>query len=608
MAGKDNDYRGLMKNRIPEAFRKQYENMSIDEIDGRRIIPILDDFHFSTNREKQVGDLSFYSCCVLVVDDIFNLNFQGEHILKSFTHFRIKELSPSLRNLLIARWVNLTDRESVGIRSENKIYQRIDGMRELVDASLGKIIGDGIMPAYPFFVLSIITIYENFKPLEEITSQGYCYQALVYIYLRKCGVENDEIDTYINFLTEFSFFFFTSGKSEISGDDFGSFMESYREKYNFPVELKTLLRNLEETRMIALDNLGHYSFRYPYLYYFFVSKYLAEHIDTNKEMITTVIDSLHKDENAYIAIFMSHHSKNPFVLDKVTENAMGLFEKYAPAKLDKEELDFFDEQASVIIQATLPSKDSAPAKERAERLKIQDEIEESREKTERGDEDYGDLEIELRRSIKTVEVMGNMIKNRAGSLEKKTLEFMFEEGVEVYLRILTSFFSPIKDDREREVVIDFISCRLEKITAGKEDRISREKLEKISESIFWNLNFFVVYGLVDKVIHSVGSNKLSEVINRVCDKKDTPVYSLIRHGVSMWYNKSLQVDDLSERVEKDDFSEIARKIVRFMIANHASMHVLDFKEKQRIGHEFGISPKKLLESQPKNKDKSRRMQ
>nr|VFJ94586.1 MAG: hypothetical protein BECKLFY1418B_GA0070995_106016 [Candidatus Kentron sp. LFY] len=601
VSGKDNNYKGLMVNRISEAFKKQYKNVSADEIDKRKIIPILDDFHFAKNREKHVDSLSSYGCCILTVDDISTLNFRDEYTLKSFSRFSIKEFSPSLRNQLIEKWVTLTDRDG---HSGNKIYGRIDGVSELVDTSLGKVIGGGIMPAYPFFILSIITIHENFKPLEEITSQGYCYQALIYIYLRKSGVANDEIDTYINFLTEFSFFFFESGKSELSGNDFDSFMKSYLEKYNFPVELDTLLRNLQETRIISLDNFGNYSFRYPYLYYFFVSKYLAEHIDTNKEIIAKVIANLHKDENAYIAIFMSHHSKNSFVLDKVTENAKGLFEKYAPTKLSKEELGFFDKQADMIIQAALPPKNSTPAKERAERLKTQDEIEETGIRNNREDEDSHDIEIGFRRSMKTADVMGNIIKNRAGSLEKKTLESIFEEGVEVYLRILTSFFSIIENEREKEVVIDFISYRLDKIIKDRE-RISREQLEKISEKIFWNLNFLITYSLIEKIIHSLGSNKLSRIIDKVCDEKGTPAYSLIKHGISMWYNKNLQIDDIAERIKENDFSEITRRIVRFMIVDHASMHVLNFEEMQRIESKFAISSRSLLISQRRVTDKSK---
>jgi len=51
--------------------------------------------------------------------------------------------------------------------------------------------------------------------------------------------------------------------------------------------------------------------------------------------------NLHKDENAYIAIFISHHSKNAYILDEIILNAQCLFDKYKSATLSKEELSFF---------------------------------------------------------------------------------------------------------------------------------------------------------------------------------------------------------------------------------------------------------------------------
>nr|VFK60587.1 MAG: TIR domain-containing protein [Candidatus Kentron sp. TC] len=613
ISGNHDNYKGLMRNKISDAFVQQYENALIDKIDENRIVPILDDFHLAANKEKHVRHLSSYSCCILIVDDIFNLNLRDEHILRSFFQVRIREFSPSLRNELIEKWITLTDKKTLD-HSGNRIYKQLDGMSELVDSSLGKVLGDGIMPAYPFFILSIMTIHQSFRPLEEITSQGYCYQALIYIYLRKVGVENDEIDTYINFLTEFSFFFFDSGKSEISEADLDLFMESYLDKYNFPVKLKTLLQKLEQTGMIALDNFGHYSFRYQYLYYFFVSKYLAEHIDENREIITKIMRNLHKDENAHIAVFISHHSKNTFVLDEVTTNAKSLFGKYAPTTLNKEELGFFNKQADTIIEAALLPKSSAPAKERTDRLKIQDKIEESKKQPAQKDEDYDDIienhdniDVEFRRSIKTVEVMGGIIKNRAGSLEKQSLESIFEEGVEIYLRILTSFFDGAKDDELNELIIDFILYILYRITQDKKDKPTREKLKKMSETIFWNIIFIFTYGLIHKVIRSVGSNKLSRIIDKVCDEKNTPAYFLIKHGISMWYSKTLQIDDIAERIGKDDFSEITRKMIRFMIVDHVSMHKFSFKEKQRIEKKFGIPSRRLLISQKENRRKTQKI-
>lgn len=603
---------GNMETKISKSYKKQYEGVPIEEIDRQRIVPIIDDFHLAKYREKYIGDLSSYGHQIIFVDDIFSLNFKDDNIVKSFTNFKIMEFIPSLRNQLIKKWMYLTDKKNNVSHNGNKTYEGIDNTTELVNNALGKAIGSGIMPAYPFFILSVISIYETFeKPLDqEITSQGYCYQALIFMYLRKQGVKNDEIDTYINFLTELAIFFFTAKKNELSIDEFNSFMKSYFDKYNVPVKKEILLKNLQQTQIFALDSFNNYSFCYPYLYYFFVAKYLAEHAEQNKENIKFIINNLHVDENAYIAIFISHHSKNDYILDEIILNAYSLFDKYKPATLSKDELSFFDKQVDIIAKAALPAG-IAPEKERAKRLETQDMEEQikrdDKKKIVRSEGSNNDLAMELRRSIKTVEVMGRIIKNRAGSLEKLRLEFIFEEAMKVHLRILTSFFELIKNDKEQQEIVEFITNRLHMIIENKEKKdagskprpLNREKIEKLSRTVFWNTNFFVVYNFINKLIHSLGSNKLIPVVEKVCDKENTPVSFLLKHGILMWFNKNLQVDNIAKRIDEDGFSEISKRMMRFMIVNHCSMHAIGFKEKQKIEGKLGIASQRLQIQQPK---------
>ncbi len=600
-------YDGKIENRISEAYKKQYGTTPIQKIDKQRIVPIIDDFHFIKNKEKYISDLSAYRYQIIIVDDIFALNLKGKNSINSFIHFEIKEFNPILRNELIEKWVSLTDKKNSSNGGENTTYKMIDKKTELVNSTLGKMFGKGIMPAYPFFILSIISAYDTFaKPLnEEITSQGYCYQAFIYMYLRKQGVKNDEIDTYINFLGEFAFLFFSKSKNEISSDEFNSFMESYLDKYNLPVNQDTLLEKLRQSKLIGLDNFNNYYFCYQYLYYFFVAKYLAEHIENNKTAIDNIINNLHKDENAYIAIFVSHHSKNNVILDEIILNAFCLFDKYKPASLNYEELNFFDAQIDYVIQATLPYANETPEIERNNRLSAQNNYEEKNPdiKSDVAMEENDEFEKELRRSIKTVEVMGSIIKNRAGSLDKEKLKSMFEEAMNVHLRILTSFFELIKGEEEQQAIIDFISNRLkiiiekkseERKSEGQKERaFSKEELEKISKIIFWNMNFFLICGFIKKIISSLGSDKLIKIIEDVCDKKNTPASYLVQHGILMWYNKNLQVDNIAKKINKNGFSNIAKRIMDYLIVEHCSMHKTDFMEKQKIEQKFKIPSKNL---------------
>lgn len=108
------------------------------------------------------------------------------------------------------------------------------------------------------------------------------------------------------------------------------------------------------------------------------------------------------------------------------------------------------------------------------------------------------------------------------------------------------------------------------------------------------MNFFFIYNLINKIIHSLGSNNLTEVVQKVCDKENTPASFLVKHGILMWYNKNIQIDNIVDRIDNNGFSETAKKIMRFMIVNHCSMHSVNFKEKQKIGKNLSIPSQKLL--------------
>lgn len=584
---------GKIKNKISDSLREQYKDININDIDKEQIIPIIDDFHNTKNKENDIKDLSIYLRCIIIVDDIFGLNIKEETLLSSFTTFRIKELKPSLRYELVKKWVSLTDKKAGD-------YKRIDKNTELIDSTLGKSIGNGIMPSYPFFILSTLVAHDTFamRLNEEITSQGYCYEAFIYFYLRKHDVGNDEIGTYINFLTELAFYFYKEKKEELTPDNFKLFMNSYLDKFNLPIDQEILLGNLSE--IVSEDSFKNYSFRYPYFYYFFVAKYLAEHFEDYrvKEEINKIINSLHVDENAYIAVFITHHSKNIDILKEIESISLCLFEKYKSATLTRDEVKFFDKQANIIVKAVLPPANKTPEKARREILEIQDNMEQSRQDIEqKKDTDEEDSLIkEIRRAIKTVEVMGCIIKNRAGSLEKVKLEEIFLEAMNVHLRIISNFFEIIKSENEQKNTIDFITKRLillDESKGGKRELIE-DKRKKIAKIIFWNLNFFVVFCIINKIVHSLGSDKLTEITNKVCDEVNTPASFLIKHGILLEYNKNLQIKDLTKEVSEKDFSEIAERAIKLMVVNHCSLHQINYKDRQRLKTLLDIPAQKLL--------------
>lgn len=593
---KENKFKGRIINKIKDALKSQYEDVNVDTIlqEKERIMPIVDDFHYAKNKEKIINELLQFPMCVVVADELYVFNLKNEELLSSFNFFEISEFKPSQRYELVKKWKSLT---YDGI-NDIDVYNEIDKAVELIDSFLGKIYGNGIIPSYPFFIISSIIAYEIFTPVnQEITSQGHCYQALIFFYLKRKGIRNEDVDFYINFLTELAFYFYSQRIKKIAIIDFKNFIESYKNKFHLPLDINEMIYNLDQ--IIHRDSLNNLSFKYPYFYYYFVAKYLAEHLedDNIKKLIFDIIQNLHKEENAYICIFIVHHTRKIGILEDILLNAMCSLDEYKPATLSKEEVSFFDDQVRNLIEIALPNKSPNPEKTRQEKLKMEDRLEDirSQDRQEEDDKENDEKVIKIRKAIKTAEVIGSILKNRTGSLEKDMLKNLFEEASHIYLRLLTFLLDSMRNmDRD---IVDYIVERIKREIKKKNmdlETIDENELKKIIESIVWGVNFLTIFVLIKHAIHSLGSDRLYSVVKEVTESINTPASFVLEHGISMWYVKHLNVDEISKRIKEKDFSLLAKKILDLIIVEHCTLHPVSYKDLQKIESKLGISRRKIL--------------
>ncbi len=581
-----NRLRGKIDNVISRFFNQQYDG-DIEKVDSGYIIPIIDDFHLAKNKDRAISQiLNKYNRVIFVVDDIFSLNIRDNELLSQFRYFNINEFRPSQRYELVKKWVHLTPEAPT---KDIILYKNIDEKVELIENTLGKTFGNGVMPSYPFYILSTIITYETLRPMShEITSQGYFYQAFIYLYLIKRGVKNDEIDIYINFLTELAYYLFSNEKSELTVMEMNKFIEYYKNKFTLPIDEDKILRRIDY--IFSPNNFNNYSFTYMYLYYYFVAKYLAENIENPEiwEKIEHIINNIHVEKNAYIAVFLVHHSKSQKILDTIKSIASKLFNEYETASLTKKVTKFFDEHIDEIIEASLPPADTTPEKERKKLLKKKDEIEEK----------YGNMDVildaNLRQAIKTGEVIGCILKSRVGSLEKDELVKLMITGIDVHLRILSFFFDMVNHEETKNYIINLISKKLYKIIKEENnEKMSREEMRELAETIFWNLNFIVVFGLIKKAVQSLGSDKLIEIVDLANKRISTPSYFLIKHGIYMWYLKNLDIKTISKEIKRGDFSNLSKKVIKFMVIEYVYSHPISYKERQQIVQQLKIPPNRI---------------
>lgn len=161
------------------------------------------------------------------------------------------------------------------------------------------------------------------------------------------------------------------------------------------------------------------------------------------------------------------------------------------------------------------------SKDESERLVSNDKV----------DPDNQPLEIQnMNKALRSIEVVGQIVKNRQGSLPKPNIRTMVMELYEAAFRTI-SYFGTIIESERSHVIEDVIS--------NKKEGISNNEIIKKIDSFFElsSLNFCLF--VFSKVINSVGSKELRATFSEIADEIGTPAQSWCHSQLSAVFQKLL---------------------------------------------------------------------
>lgn len=574
---------------IKNILKSQYsDENNLDNFDLKNCILIFDDFHLY----KDIYDLNFlldFKAVILVVNSIFQFNFRVDQV-NSFKKFSISEFSKKLREKLFVKWINISSEDYIDNRKE---ILEIDNYHELIDKTLL----NGIMPSYPFFILSILIGKEsNANRLNsDITSRANCYSFLIYTVLEKCNIKSNDIDSYENILASMAFHIYNL-KNSFDDMEIDNFFKLYEEKFLLPSNSskKEILDKLCSAKVIYKNTRDEYEFKYPYLYYYFLSIFFTKNYINQEDTIDKILSNLQLEKNAYICMFLAYHSINDNFINKLISKSKELFKDCKTVTLNKEEMKFFSKNLDIEKLIYLSSEDDV-RKARNENLEYQERLEgkseeDSNEYIEDKSDNYSDdiLLKDLYKSIRTIEVIGNIVKNRYGSLLIEQQKNIIQEAININLRIIEYFFTSIKEQKEQEAIITWIKTRLEHFMKNK--RIENNKLDYLEHAkhIFWNIAYYTVAALIYQTIRSIGTKNLNRIITELTNGIKTPAYSLIEHGIKIFYSYDIDVEKIKKDYKDYSYSFIAELIMKHLISLFSQYNIIDYRNKQRISEKLKI--------------------
>lgn len=497
-----------------------------------------------------------------------------EDILSIFEKLEIMQFGHLKRSQLVNKWNSLGPINNI---SEVELMEKHDKMI----ADINIVIGNNFVPSFPFFLLILLQTAESGLPHNNKDSAyGYYYELLITQSFININLQHKEIDAYYTYISELAYDFFEKDLFEFSYFEFEQFNRGICQKYDLSNDFERTLKRLINSSIIESRN-DSFKFKYSYIYYYFVAKYFSMKITDEKirNKISEMCSNVHIEEYANILMFLTHLSKDPFMLYEIHKQAQKIFAEFSPTTLEKdiEALNNMSVEIPKIIYHNIEVK-----KHREEQLIARDEMERGKQevavtkKVKKSDNSAMDVAAKLNDAFKTIEILGQILRNYYGSIEATEKYFLAEESYMVGLRTLNSFLSVINEN------INNLANKIQKAIEQEEGNHNKSDIQKKTGKLLFNLCCAISYHTIIKVSESVGSKDLYSTYQKISEQHKSVAVRLIEVSIKLDQSRSLPFNDIKALKEYASDNIIAMSLLKVLVINHLYMFDTDRIEKQRI--------------------------
>ena len=574
---------GFIKNKLEKAISNQYQIKS----DTLRKVIILDDFHKVNvkTQSKTLEDIKSMTdtYCIIFVESVFQESIEREKLVKNFKHYSIRMLGHLKRNELIDKWIEFTNIKNIN-------YAANDELQEFINKTLL----NGVIPYTPFYILTLLAAKEDLLPMDtEITSKGYCYQALILLAMKQMKITSQsEINVIQNFFGYIAFEMYKNHQTDYSEDELEAIFNSFTNKYNWDIEYKKVLVLLHNNSIFTKNTLDLYSFKGVYFYYYFVARYISNKLTDPYyyNIARKMVENLNEQDNGYIVIFLIHHTRSIILFDEVQLNAMLAYEKENEIKINEDDTKRIDDRLKSLKEVTLSAYDNS----RENRNKVSElidkyEIDDSNDSQEESftNQDVNNEMINMKKTLKTVEVLGQILKNHNGEIEKNKLKECLISGMNAMKRLCSHILSEL-DSYEKDY-IDVLSSKIEERTES--GTLSKAEKEQIIHQFITAISFSLMYTTVIGCGKALSSKELVNIVKSIYEKDNSPIDFCIYIYCSLWYKKQFPMNELKNNFYK--YPITVQTIIRFIVKEYADMHYIEYKDKGKIAEVLGIKVNSL---------------
>lgn len=595
-----------LETTINKFLNTQYiKQFRIANLKPENLLIIIDDFHKSCKGKSRYWTalinnlIEITPNIILTGNTVMTLeNVNGKNPFDKFKIYSIMELGPKFRYQMAHNWYSLG--EDVRFKDENEINRKID----IALKHIKTIIGNGYIIPYPFYILSILQSIEGGTTQNQNYSvHGFYYEHLINECINKAVSDKKEIGLYFNYLTNFCFHLFELKIHEINKEDFGEFHRLYCEKFDVEKNQETILRTFYDARILHVNEVIH--IKEKYIYYFFVAKFISNHINTNetKNLIKKMACRIFRDEYASIIMFVTHLSKDQFIINELINNADSIFKNTQICRLENDVSqinDLIKEIPGQVVHSLDVKKNRAEALEDLEDQERKKKLEEDFDNEDSSFDNIGledditqiDFFAKITLALKTIDILGQITKKYWGELDGDQKLKLVNTTYDLSLRTLSFYLEMLSNNKD--VLVQHISDLIEEKHI-KDGFPLKQKIEENARDYIFKLCFLTAYGLTKRVSNSIGLDKLKNTFDKALEERQYNSTFLIDFSIRLSFSgiKTLiaEIDHYEQNMAQNKLSFM---LLRNLAIDHLYMFDTDYKTKSKIFQTLKITQKEQI--------------
>lgn len=482
-------------------------------MDSSKTILLIDNFSKQRLKDNVLDRFlseiteKFFKVFIFVDKNNFFMN-SNKYLKYKLKEVEILNFGYAKRNELYKKWYSIGEDIDV-LKTDNEMYGKIDALANHFDILMKK----NIMDSRPIYILTIIQTLENMSTNNnyQLTSYGQCYYVLLTGMLKKANISlTNDLDGFLNFLSFLAYYLYAHNLESICDEELNQIIVEYSSKYIAPRDIKKVL--LSSGVFVTPDD-DSMRFSQKYLYYFCCAKHLADNAIELADEITLLCKNMHNENKANILIFLVHHLRSTNILQEILNHAICLMDGISVFEMNLEQCKEFKGLLGEEIQKVVyEDKNSEDQRELYYRNK--EKIEDANENSDLFDLSVDEKELDIKKSeleekidfslfqqatssIRSIEVLGQIAKNRHSSINRNDLSDILMVAYDNGLKVLNFYLNIFKDTENdlKEFIKSIVSDKGE---------ISPEESKKVAEKIIHQIFLVfvcILFNLFPNLLH-----------------------------------------------------------------------------------------------------------